>query len=42
MGVSSISGIEDAYVQNWRELPHYYEAINQGSWPTMRGKRVSG
>jgi oxygen-independent coproporphyrinogen-3 oxidase len=42
MGVSSISGIEDAYVQNWRDLPHYYEAIKQGSWPTMRGKRVSG
>jgi oxygen-independent coproporphyrinogen-3 oxidase len=42
MGVSSISGIEDAYVQNWRDLPNYYEAINRGSWPTMRGKRVSG
>jgi oxygen-independent coproporphyrinogen-3 oxidase len=41
MGVSSISGLEDAYAQNWRELPRYYEAIDSGEWPTMRGMRVS-
>jgi oxygen-independent coproporphyrinogen III oxidase len=41
MGVSSISGLEDAYAQNWRDLPHYYEAIAAGRWPTMRGLRVS-
>jgi oxygen-independent coproporphyrinogen-3 oxidase len=41
MGVSSISGLESAYAQNWRDLPHYYEAIAEGHWPTMRGIRVS-
>jgi len=42
MGVSSISGLEDVYAQNWRDLPRYYEAIDSGRWPTMRGMRVSG
>ena len=37
MGVSAISGLEDVYAQNWRELPRYYEAIAAGRWPTMRG-----
>ena len=41
MGVSSISGLEDAYAQNWRELPRYYEAIQAGRLPVMRGMRVS-
>lgn len=41
MGVSSISGLEDVYAQNWRDLPLYYEAIDSGRWPTMRGMRVS-
>lgn len=41
MGISSISGLEDAYAQNFRDLPHYYEAIDSGRWPTMRGIRVS-
>lgn len=41
MGVSSISGLEDVYAQNWRELPRYYEAVDLGRWPTMRGMRVS-
>lgn len=41
MGVSSITGLEDAYAQNWRDLPHYYESVDGGRWPTMRGMRVS-
>lgn len=41
MGVSSISGLEDAYAQNWRDLPSYYEAIQSGMWPVMRGIRVT-
>ncbi len=41
MGVSSISGLEDAYAQNWRDLPRYYESIDAGVWPTMRGLRVT-
>ncbi len=40
MGVSSISGLEDVYAQNWRDLPRYYEAVARGRWPTMRGIRV--
>ncbi|HSE38766.1 MAG TPA: coproporphyrinogen III oxidase, partial [Blastocatellia bacterium] len=34
-------GLEDAYAQNFRDLPHYYAAIDSGRWPTMRGMRVS-
>ena len=41
MGVSAISGLDDVYAQNWRELPRYYELISAGRWPTMRGARVS-
>jgi oxygen-independent coproporphyrinogen-3 oxidase len=41
MGVSSISGLEDAYAQNWRDLPRYYKSIDSGRWPTMRGMRVT-
>lgn len=41
MGVSAISGLEDVYAQNWRDLPSYYQAIDQGRWPVMRGIRVS-
>ena len=40
-GVSAISGLDQAYAQNWRELPSYYKAIDNSSWPTMRGVRVS-
>jgi oxygen-independent coproporphyrinogen-3 oxidase len=41
LGVSSISGLEDVYAQNWRDLPSYYSAIDRGEWPTMRGLRVT-
>ncbi|HYE76226.1 MAG TPA: oxygen-independent coproporphyrinogen III oxidase, partial [Blastocatellia bacterium] len=41
LGVSSISGLEDVYAQNWRELPKYYEAIEQSGWATMRGMRLT-
>jgi oxygen-independent coproporphyrinogen-3 oxidase len=41
MGVSSISGLEDVYAQNYRELPRYYEAMEAGFLPVMRGMRVS-
>ena len=41
MGVSSISGLEDVYGQNWRDLPSYYKAIDERRWPTMRGIRLS-
>ncbi|HET9531452.1 MAG TPA: oxygen-independent coproporphyrinogen III oxidase [Blastocatellia bacterium] len=41
-GVSSISGLSDVYAQNWRDLIDYYQAIDEGRWPTMRGVRVTG
>jgi oxygen-independent coproporphyrinogen-3 oxidase len=41
MGVSSISGLEDVYAQNCRDLAGYYKAIDAGRWPTMRGMQVS-
>jgi oxygen-independent coproporphyrinogen III oxidase len=41
MGVSSISGLEDVYAQNCRDLLGYYKAIEAGRLPTMRGMQVS-
>lgn len=41
MGVSSITGLEDVYAQNWRDLPSYYKSIDEDRWPTMRGMRAS-
>ena len=41
MGVSAISGLEDIYSQNWRDLASYYDAIDKGRWPAMRGIRLS-
>jgi oxygen-independent coproporphyrinogen-3 oxidase len=40
-GVSAISALDDAYAQNWRDLPSYYKSIDEQQWPTMRGVRVS-
>jgi oxygen-independent coproporphyrinogen-3 oxidase len=41
IGVSSISGIGRAYAQNFRDLKAYYEAVDNGILPTMRGFRLS-
>jgi oxygen-independent coproporphyrinogen-3 oxidase len=40
-GVSAISGFQGHFAQNWRKLPDYYEAIDAGSLPTMRGYILS-
>lgn len=40
-GVSSISSTADAYIQNWRDLSRYYDAVANSGLPTMRGLRVS-
>ncbi|MBI3949267.1 MAG: oxygen-independent coproporphyrinogen III oxidase [Acidobacteria bacterium] len=37
MGVSSISGIGRYYTQNYRDVPTYYQALDRGTLPTMRG-----
>lgn len=36
-GVSAISGLRQHYAQNWRKLSRYYDAIDQGILPIMRG-----
>ena len=41
MGVSSISGLDRVYAQNFRDLKSYYEAIDGNSLPTMRGIRLT-
>ena len=41
MGVSAISGIGNAYAQNYREVPQYTEAVNRRGLATMRGYRLS-
>jgi len=37
VGVSSISGFDRVYSQNFREIKAYYAAIDDGRIPTMRG-----
>ncbi len=40
-GVSAISGLQGQFAQNWRKLSQYYEAIDAGQIPTMRGYALS-
>jgi oxygen-independent coproporphyrinogen III oxidase len=40
MGVSSISGLDDAYAQNYRDLESYYSSIQDKRLPTMRGVQL--
>jgi oxygen-independent coproporphyrinogen III oxidase len=39
-GVSSISGIDRIYAQNYRDLPSYYAAIDSNRLPIMRGMHL--
>jgi oxygen-independent coproporphyrinogen-3 oxidase len=41
MGVSSISGTERVYAQNYRDLKDYSAAVDQRKIPTMRGIRLN-
>ena len=41
LGVSAISGIVDAYAQNFRDVPQYTEAVERRGLATMRGYRLS-
>lgn len=40
-GLSAISQFEEAYAQNEKELPRYYEAIDAGRLPVQRGYRLT-
>ncbi len=41
LGVSAISHIGDYYLQNARELPDYYHALDAGGLPLVRGCRAN-
>ena len=41
MGVSSISGLDRVYAQNYRGLEDYYAAIDRDTLPTMRGMHLN-
>ena len=41
MGITAISGIQDTYAQNHRDIPSWENAVNQRGIATMRGYRLS-
>ncbi len=41
LGMSGISQLQDVYAQNTKELPDYYEALDEGRLPTQRGYRLT-
>jgi oxygen-independent coproporphyrinogen III oxidase len=42
MGITAISGIQNTYAQNFRDMASWENAINGGGIATMRGYRLSG
>lgn len=41
MGITAISGIQDAYAQNYRDIPSWEKAVNERGLATMRGYHLS-
>jgi oxygen-independent coproporphyrinogen-3 oxidase len=41
MGITAISGIQDTYAQNHRDIPNWEQAVNARGIATMRGYRLS-
>jgi oxygen-independent coproporphyrinogen-3 oxidase len=41
LGVSAIGKVGSCYVQNYKQLPEYYSAIDSGRLPIQRGIRLS-
>jgi oxygen-independent coproporphyrinogen-3 oxidase len=41
MGITAISGIQDAYAQNFRDIPSWEKAVNERGIATMRGYHLS-
>ena len=41
MGITAISGIQDTYAQNHRDIPNWENAVNERGIATMRGYRLS-
>jgi oxygen-independent coproporphyrinogen III oxidase len=40
-GITSIGMLSDLYIQNFKKFPEYYEAIDNGRLPVMRGIRLN-
>jgi oxygen-independent coproporphyrinogen-3 oxidase len=41
MGITAISGIQEIYAQNYRDIPSWEKAVNERGVATMRGYRLS-
>ena len=41
MGITAISGIQDTYAQNYRDIPTWEKTVNERGLATMRGYRLS-
>jgi len=41
MGITAISGIQETYAQNFRDIPSWEKAVNDRGVATMRGYRLS-
>jgi oxygen-independent coproporphyrinogen-3 oxidase len=41
MGITAISGVQDTYAQNFRDIPAWEKAVNERGVATMRGYRLS-
>ena len=41
MGITAISAVQDVYAQNFREIPAWEKAVQQGHVATMRGYHLS-
>jgi len=41
MGITAISGIQDTYAQNYRDIPSWEKSVNEHGIATMRGYRLS-
>ena len=41
MGITAISGIQDTYAQNYRDIPSWEKAVNETGIATMRGYHLS-
>jgi oxygen-independent coproporphyrinogen-3 oxidase len=41
MGITAISGIQETYAQNFRDIPSWEKAVNDRGLATMRGYRLS-
>jgi len=41
MGITAISGVQETYAQNYRDIPSWEKAVNDHGLATMRGYRLS-